>query len=228
MKVVYSADWQNGKATAPETGISHAFKVLKIESYEDTLNNLQLNRSEAQQSLLDTLSPDAQDDYLLRYLLNIESQGSILSVDSFRKPFNCTLKVAVDSAGACEERTIDLVETFNCLIGLRVKQIDAHLDRGFVAVTGTLPTGEKALVLWRDCEKWGFEEEKDKGVRSLNVLCDKYAINPRDSEFDVVYINGDHNIPSIITGTEQEGGITKTLKIRQIEPEFLSSMFDGE
>lgn len=219
-KVVYSADWQNGKATAPETGISHAFKVLKIESYEDTLNNLQLNRSEAQQSLLDTLSPDAQEDYLLRYLLNIESQGSILSVDSFRKPFNCTLKVAVDSAGACEERTIDLVETFNYLIGLRVKQIDAHLDRGFVAVIGTLPTGEKALVLWRDCEQVGYEE--------LERVCDKYAINPRDSEFDVVYINGDHNIPSIITGTEQEGGITKTLKIRQIEPEFLSSMFDGE
>jgi len=218
--VVYSADWQNGKATAPATGISHAFKTLKIESYEDTLNNLQLNRSEAQQSLLDTLSPDAQDDYLLRYLLNIESQGSILSVDSFHKPFNCTLKVAVDSAGACEERTIDLVETFNYLIGLRVKQIDAHLDRCFVAVTGTLPTGEKALVLWRDCEQVGYDE--------LERVCDKYAINPRDSEFDVVYINGDHNIPSIITGTEQEGGITKTLKIRQIEPEFLSSMFDGE
>jgi len=219
-KVVYSADWQNGKATAPATGISHAFKVLKIESYEDTLNNLQLKRSDAQQSLLDSLSPDAQDDYLLRYLLNIESQGSILSVDSFRKPFNCTLKVAVDSAGACEERTIDLVETFNYLIGLRVKQIDAHLDRCFVAVTGTLPTGEKALVLWRDCEQVGYDE--------LERVCDKYAINPRDSEFDVVYINGDHNIPSIITGTEQEGGITKSLKIRQIEPEFLSSMFDGE
>lgn len=218
-KVVYSADWQNGKATAPATGISHAFKVLRIESYEDTLNNLQLKRTDEQQSLLDA-HPDIKDDYLLRYLLNIESQGSILSVDSFRKPFNCTLKVAVDSAGACEERTIDLVETFNYLIGLRVKQIDAHLDRGFVVVTGTLPTGEKALVLWRDCEQVGYDE--------LERVCDKYAINPRDSEFDVVYINGDHNIPSIITGTEQEGGITKTLKIRQIEPEFLSSMFDGE
>ncbi len=44
-KVVYSANWKNGKATAPETGISHAFKVLKLESYEDTLNNLQLHRT---------------------------------------------------------------------------------------------------------------------------------------------------------------------------------------
>lgn len=219
-KIVYSADWKNGKATAPKTGISHAFKVLKIESYEDTLNNLQLQRTEAQQSLLDDLSQEAQNDYLLRYMLDIESQGSILSVDSFRKPFNCTLKVAVDSAGACEERTIDLVETFNYLIGLRVKQIDAQHERGVVMVQGTLPTGEKTLVLWRDCEQVGYEE--------LERICDKYAINPRDSEFDVVYINGDHNIPSIITGTEAEGGITKTLKLRQIEPEFLNRMFGGE
>ena len=219
-KVVYSSEWKDGKATAPETGISHAFKVLKIESYEDTLNNLQLRRTEAQQSLLDTLSQGAKDDYLLRYMLDIESQGSILSVDSFRKPFDCTLKVAVDSAGACEERTIDLVETFNYLIGLRVKQIDSMQERGIVMVLGTLPTGEKTLVLWRDCEQVGYDE--------LARFCERQSINPRDSEFEVVYINGDHNIPSVLTGTDAEGSITKTLKLRQIEPEFLSRMFSGE
>jgi adenine-specific DNA-methyltransferase len=94
-KVVYSADWKEGKATALLTGISHAFKVLKLESYEDTLNNLQLRRSEAQQSLLDKLPQSAQDDYLLRYLLDIESRGSLLSVEQFNKPFDCKLKVTV-------------------------------------------------------------------------------------------------------------------------------------
>lgn len=219
-KVVYSADWKDGKPTAPETGISHAFKVLKIESYEDTLNNLELRRSAGQQSLLDNVSQDAKDDYLLRYMLDIESRGSILSVDSFRRPFDCTLKVAVDSAGAWEERTIDLVETFNYLIGLKVKQIDSLRERGIVMVQGTLPTGEKTLVLWRDCEQVDYD--------ALNRFCDSQDINPRDSEFEVVYINGDHNIPSVLTTTEDEGGITKTLKLRQIEPEFLSRMFDGD
>ncbi len=233
-KVVYSENWKDGKPVpSPQSspqrdegdiyndnGISHAFKVLKIESYEDTLNNLQLNRTEQQRNLLSTLSKDAQDDYLLRYMLDVESRGSILSVDSFRKPFDCRLKVAVDSAGACEERTIDLVETFNYLIGLRVKHLDYMLERGIAMVQGALPTGEKTLVLWRDCEKVDYAE--------LERICDKYAINPRDSEFEVVYINGDHNIPSVITGTEEEGGITKTLKLRQIEPEFLSRMFDGD
>lgn len=219
-KVVYSADWKDGKATAPQTGISHAFKVLKIESYEDTLNNLELRRTNAQQNLLDSLPEGAKEDYLLRYMLDIESHGSLLSVDSFRKPFDCRLKVSVDSAGAFEEKSIDLVETFNYLIGLRAKSIDSLRERGIVMVQGTLPTGEKTLVLWRDCEQVDYE--------ALNRFCDRHAINPKDSEFEVVYINGDHNIPAVLTTTEDEGGITKALKLRQIEPEFLSRMFDGE
>jgi len=219
-KVVYSADWKDGKATAPQTGISHAFKVLKIESYEDTLNNLQLRRTAQQEDWIASQPEAVREDYLLRYLLDIESRGSLLSVEQFNKPFDCKLKVAVDSAGAYQERTIDLVETFNYLIGLRVKHIDMQRDKGFVLVTGWLPTGEKTLVLWRDVEQVDYE--------TLNRLCDKLAINPADSEFDVVYINGDHNIPAVFTSTEAEGGVTKTLKIRQIEPEFLSRMFAVE
>lgn len=216
-KVVYSSDWKNGKPTTPQTGISHAFKVLKIESYEDTLNNLELRRTEAQKTLFDNLPKSAKEDYLLRYMLDIESRGSLLSVDHFRKPFDFRLKVTVDSAGAYEERTIDLVETFNYLIGLRVKHIDMQPDKGFGTVTGCLPTGEKTLVIWRDTKLVDYEK--------LDRLCTKLAINPADSEFEIVYINGDHNIPTVSTSLEAEGGITRTMKIRQIEPEFLSHMF---
>ena len=153
-KVVYSADWKDGRATAPETGISHAFKVLSLESYEDTLNNLLLRRNEAQQKLLDILPQSAKEDYLLRYLLDIESRGSVLSVEQFNKPFDCKLKVAVDSAGAYEERTIDLVETFNYLIGLRVKHIDMQPAIGFASVTGWLPTGKKRWCCGATWSRW--------------------------------------------------------------------------
>jgi adenine-specific DNA-methyltransferase len=139
-KVVYSADWKDGKATATHTGISHAFKVLKLESYEDTLNNLQLRRTQAQADLLESLPAAAQEDYLLNYLLNIESRGSLLSVEQFNKPFDSQLKITVDSAGAYQERDIDLVETFNYLIGLRVKHINSQRDKGFVIIEGRLPT----------------------------------------------------------------------------------------
>ena len=220
IKLAFSESWEEGRPTAPVTGISHYFKVLKLESYEDTLNNLQLRRLSGQNDLIAKLSQQAKDDYLLHYLLDVESRGSLLSVEDFRKPFDYTLNIAVDSAGAYEPRKIDLVETFNYLIGLRVKHIDAQPSRGFVAVTGTLPSGETCLVLWRDCDMLDYE--------GISRLCDKLAINPADNEFDVVYINGDHNIPTVQTQTAAEGGATRVLKLRQIEPEFLQRMFSVE
>lgn len=219
-KVIYSADWKDGRPTAPETGISHCFKVLKLESYEDALNNLQLRRTAAQGDLLNALPEKAKDDFLLRYMLDVESRDSLLSVADFKKPFDYTLNVAVDSAGAFEPRKIDLVETFNYLVGLRVKHIDAQLQRGFTTVNGTLPSGESCLVLWRDCDVLDYD--------GISKLCDKLAINPADNEFDVVYINGDHNIPTVLTQTAEEGGATRVLKLRQIEPEFLERMFSVE
>lgn len=200
--------------------VSHCFKIITLESYEDTLNNLQLSRTPAQGDLLNALPQQAKDDYLVNYLLDVESRGSLLSVDDFKKPFDYALNVAVDSAGAFEPRKIDLVETFNYLIGLRVKHIDAQPQRGFVTITGTLPSYETCLVLWRDCDVLDYE-----GVAKL---CDKLAINPADNEFDVVYINGDHNIPTVLTQTAEEGGATRVLKLRQIEPEFLERMFSVE
>ena len=219
-KVVFSSEWANGRPTAPETGLSHCFKVLKLESYEDTLNNLQLRRNAKQGETLSLLSQQTQDDYLLNYMLDVESRDSLLSVQDFNTPFDYTLNVAVDSAGAFEPRNIDLVETFNYLIGLRVRHIDAQPERGFVTVIGTLPSGESCLVLWRDCDVLDYE--------GVSKLCDRLAINPADNEFDVVYINGDHNIPTVLTQTAEEGGATRVLKLRQIEPEFLQRMFSVE
>lgn len=224
LKSAYSEDWSDGKVVSVVKPQSYLLKVVRMEGYEDTLNNLQLRRTAAQGDLLNALPQQAKDDYLLNYLLDVESRGSLLSVEDFKKPFDYTLNVAVDSAGAFEPRKIDLVETFNYLIGLRVKHIDAQPQRGFVTVTGTLPSGESCLVLWRDCDVLDYE--------GIGKLCDKLAINPADNEFDVVYINGDHNIPTVLTQTAEEGGesgpVTRVLKLRQIEPEFLQRMFSVE
>lgn len=219
-KVIYSDEWKSGKPLRTGKGISHCFKVLKLESYEDALNNLQLRRDAKQNQTLGLLDQQAKDDYLLHYMLDVESRGSLLSVEDFKKPFDYTMNIATDSAGAYEPATVDLVETFNYLIGLQVKHIDAQPERGFATVTGTLPSGESCLVLWRDCDVLDYE--------GVSRLCDKMAINPADNEFDVVYINGDHNIPTVLAQTSDEGGATRVLKLRQIEPEFLERMFSVE
>ena len=103
---------------------------------------------------------------------------------------------------------------------LTIKEVAGYLKvtepaRGFVTVT--LPSGESCLVLWRDCDVLDYE--------GISKLCNTLDINPADNEFDVVYINGDHNIPTVLTQTLDEGGATRVLKLRQIEPEFLERMF---
>ena len=218
-KTVFCSKWRSGKPQKSD-GLSTLFKVLRIESYEDTLNNLELRRTNEQGDLLASLPTKDQDDYLLQYMLDVESRGSLLSVDTFKKPFDATLKVAVDSAGATEVRKIDLVETFNYLIGLTVKTMELATDRGYARIEGTLPSGESALILWRDCDRIGYEE--------LMRFANRFDLNSREKTYDVIYVNGDHNIPAAFTENDADGGGTRTLKLRQIEPEFLSRMFSVE
>jgi adenine-specific DNA-methyltransferase len=179
-----------------------------------------MGKSQLQEDLLSGFVDEVKGDYLLRYMLDVESRGSLLSVEDFKNPFNYSLNIAVDSAGACEQRKVDLVETFNYLIGLHVKHIDAQPQRGFVTVTGTLPNGESCLVLWRDCEKIDYDE--------LRRMANRLDIEAANNPYSVIYINGDHNIPASYTpaaGDEEAGWAQK---IRPIESEFLERMFSVE
>jgi adenine-specific DNA-methyltransferase len=216
-KAVYSDDWKKGVALKPN-GISYISKIIKVESYEDTLNNISLTKKSS--DLFDFMSQDVADDYLLKYMLGEESKDSLLNTDSFRKPFSYEMDIAADSAGATERKPIDLVETFNFLIGLHVKSIESNIERGFVRIEGTLPSGERTLILWRDCDKIGYEK--------LNDYANRFDLYAKEQTFDVIYINGDHNLPTAFTVDGDDGEVLRSLKLRQIEPEFLSLMFAEE
>jgi adenine-specific DNA-methyltransferase len=208
-KVVYSKDWKEGKPVSRE-GISHMFKILRLESYEDTLNNLELRRTEAQQSLLEQ-HPDFREDYMLHYMLDVESRGSpsLLDLDRFEDPFDYKLNIATGTAGETKPTVVDFVETFNYLIGLRVKTTD-HIG-GLRVVTGTNPQGERVLILWRNTK----ETDNDK----LDDWFKKQGYNTKDQEFDVIYVNGDNNLENLKKPDQ-------TWKVRLIEEEFLRRMFD--
>lgn len=124
IRSVYSPSWANGKPTRAD-GVSHLLKYIRLESYEDTLNNLELRRSEVQQSLLD--SPQAQgpdglrEQYLLRYMLDVETRGSqsLLNVSAFLDPTAYKLKLKRPGSDESREVNVDLLETFNWLVGLK-------------------------------------------------------------------------------------------------------------
>jgi len=219
-KVIYSKEWKDGEPQADGDGNFHGVpqivKVLKLESYEDTLNNLQLHKPDL---LEHTLSKQTAQDYLLHYMLDMESRDSLLSSDDFRKPFDYRLNIAIDSAGAYTPQLIDLVETFNYLLGLRVDAVeDRRYDKGYVFVEGRLE-GEPVLLVWRDCERWDYD--------GLQQLLEKKKIKPQGSEFSAIYINGDHTLPTVWQDNDADGGGARTLKIRSIEAEFLRLMFEG-
>lgn len=205
-----------------QTGISKTInylgggfvKVLKLESYEDTLNNLQLKHSD----LFDRLPENAQNDYVLNYMLDIESRESLLNVADFARPFDYQLNITTDSAGAYVRQKIDLVETFNYLIGATVLGITDRRDKeGVVEIECRLPhqtNDDKTLIFWRDCQKVGYDD--------IKTMFAKRNINPKESQYQEIYINGDHTLDTV---WENADGTQNTLKIKSIEQAFLDLMF---
>ena len=111
-KAVYSSDWKSGKPQSRNTGASHMFKYMKLESYEDALSNITLDEQKH------TLISMFGEEYLINYMLDIESEGSLLDIDAFTSPFDYKLKVTENNE--TKKRNVDLIETFNYLIGLTV------------------------------------------------------------------------------------------------------------
>lgn len=123
-KVVYSESWRNGKPTARHTGISHCFKYIRLESYEDTLNNLCFDENPERKKVM-SANAALNEDYMLRYLLDVETKGSqsLINIDAFADPTAYTLDVKKPGSDEVVTRNVDLIETFNYLIGLRVEHI---------------------------------------------------------------------------------------------------------
>lgn len=216
-KITCTPEWKNGKPMRRATDEErergpHLIKYLRLESYEDALNNLRVQRSAAQTQLLAN-HPHLRQDYTLRYMLDVESAGSasLLDLDAFEEPFSYTLQIAQGSVGETRPVVVDLVETFNYLLGLRVKHVDAI--RGFKVVEGASPQGERVLVIWRN--------SREKTNADLDEFFQKQGYNTRDTEFDVIYVNGDNNLENLRRPDE-------TWKVRLIEDDFKRLMFDVE
>lgn len=205
-KVIYSTDWNNGMPTNRTSGISQIVKYMRLESYEDALSNVQLSQNHS--------TINFGDEYLINYMLDVESRDSLLNVDKFNEPFDFAMYITEHNE--TRVRKIDVVETFNYLIGLSVEsksaiaifnaepsanpsyegavelRKDANGQFMFQQLEGTLPDGRRALVIWRN-----ITDDVLCSNAALDAYFQKYRINPRDREFDVIFVNGDNNIENL-------------------------------
>ena len=252
-KVTFTTEWKDGKpkrlANPEEAKRSpHIVKVVRLESYEDALNNLETRRTEKQQLLLDAAEAQGADglreQYVLRYMLDVETRGSqsLLNVQAFTDPTAYKLKVKRPGSDESREVNVDLLETFNWLIGLTVRHIaapqtfSAAFERDsekrlrlkgrlkqeaggpywFRTVTGATPDGRRTLVIWR---KLSGEPEQDNLV--LDEWFTRQGYSAKDSEFDLIYVNGGNNLENLKTPDD-------LWKVRLIEEDFHRLMFEME
>ena len=252
-KVTFTPEWKDGKpkrfVSSEEVERSpRTVKIIRLESYEDALNNLEIRRTDKQQFLLDSAEaqgPDGlKEQYVLRYILDVESRGSqsLLNVQAFSDPTAYKLNVKRPGSDESSEVNVDLLETFNWLIGLRVRHIAApqtfsatfkrdsekrlrlkgHLKQGadgpywFRTVTGTTPDGRRTLVIWR---KLTGEPEHD------NLVLDEWftteGLSAEDRKFELIYVNGGNNLENLKNPDD-------LWKMRLIEEDFHRLMFEME
>ena len=208
-KAIYSSDWRDGKPVS-RNGISQCFKYLRLEQYEDTLNNLILQ--DANSIFAGKEDEKFKESYMLGYMLDTETKGSLFNLEWFVNPFAMTLKTTKNNE--LVDTKVDMVETFNFLIGLNVETIHWHQDDSICVVEGTTHRdGAKTLVIWRDCTKVNNDQ--------LNRFFEKMDYSTLAHDFDVIYVNGDNKLPNMHRDDDR-------WKVVLIEEEFKARMFEEE
>ena len=179
------------------------FKYMRLEQYEDTLNNLTIEPTNISKD-----NVDFYGGYMLGYMLDIETRDSLFNMQWFRNPWN--MKLRIIRQNETREENVDVIETFNYLIGLNVTSI-LHPKKGVCTVEGVTRRGERTLVIWRDCDTVDND--------ALNDFFRRMSYSTRDTEFDRIYVNGDNNLENLRTDEEQ-------WKVVLTEQEFAKRMFE--
>lgn len=186
-KVMFSPEWKNGKpkrmATTEE--IERGPRIVKyqrLESYEDSLNNIEFDDSAGQHAF-------KFDDYLIQYMLQWETKRSatLLNVEKMSRPFSYKLRTNCD--GETRETVADIPETFNYLLGLCVQTRRVYNDeeRRYLVYTGKNREESAVTVIWRETEGWTQEDY----VRDRDFV----AGLKLTAGADEIFVNGDSLIP---------------------------------
>lgn len=229
-KVVYSPDWENGKPQGRDSGVSQIIKYMRLESYEDALSNIKFSKNGSQMASL------FGEEYVINYLMDMESRDSLLDLEAFKNPFSYIMKITVKNE--CKEHPVDLVETFNYLIGLTVNKqsaisyyhskkaqkpaydgavdlmSDINGQYAFRQIEGTLPDGRRALVIWRT-----VTDDIIASNAALDAYFTTFRKNATDRNYDTIFVNGDCNLENLRNSNEG-------WNVQVTEIEFKKRMFE--
>lgn len=251
-KATFTPEWKNGRparaATAEESARApRIVKIVRLESYDDTLNNLDIKRSSQQSLLLEHAQAQGADklreQYLLRYQLAVETRGSrsLLKMEALADPTAYTLSIRHSDSDEARDIAVDLIETFNWLLGLSVERVCAPKSftatfkrdaegrlrltdgiqqetRGqwsFRVITGTMRGDRKTLIVWRNLTG---DIEQDNLVLEAWFSAEGYS--SKDMPFELIYVNGTNTLENLKSGRE-------SWKVRLIEEDFRRLMFDA-
>ncbi len=173
-KVAYSFDWKTGKPEN-QNGLGIFIKYQRLEQYEEALENIAFNPG------IDTAQGALQfNDYIPKYFLYFETSESntFLNLDAFKNPLKYSLKV-FDNYNYTEQ-VVDVVETFNYLIGLQVSSFrqTERQNRKYIFVTGSDRQNRKIVTVWRDATELDFALDRDFIRENLQA-----------TSYDVLYVN---------------------------------------
>jgi adenine-specific DNA-methyltransferase len=192
LRVLYAPEWKDHR---PKDGTDFTaawvdrsprlVKVLRLESFEDSLNALEL--PEERNARLAGQQDIFGDDYLLKYMFAAETEDAParLNTPALERPFD--YKLRVHGNDGLREVPVDLVETFNLLMGFHVQRIRALADgKRPYRIVEALEDGRPVLVVWRDMTD--FDHARDRAFVEAQY--------PKLAEYATVYVNGDSSIPN--------------------------------
>lgn len=174
-KVAYCKKWRKGipQLSMPaDIGGGLFLKYHSVESFEDSLENI----VRSQEGTSNTMPS-------FRFYRHKRTSPTFLDVNRLKSPFNYQIKV-ISSSGQLKERRVDLVETFNYLMGLwviRMFQKTWH-GRNYIVVIGR-HKDETVAVVWRNVENAADFFARDREFIEERVI--------KQFSPDVVYVNGD-------------------------------------
>jgi adenine-specific DNA-methyltransferase len=142
IKAGCSGRWSNGKAKELN-GAGLFMRIQRLEQYDDTLENLDIQPSEGDSgTLFDNQA------FALSYRIDQTARALYCGVEHFTSPFGYQLK-RVEGGGDAPPREVDLVESLAYLMGLDIARL--YRDPEGVVMTGTNRRGQPVAVFFRDC-----------------------------------------------------------------------------